>query len=267
MKHVGIVVKSLFLFILVKYITLFGVNSLFSYLYMSSGSTGDLPLEWLNNAANVSTILSSIILLIVLFKWQPVRWAHDQWERLTPFYFSLLTVLGFLGFALNSIIISYFRGPYDQIVELSRSLFESSWTGVIGVVLFVPLVEELIFRRVCIESFKKEMGPFAAIVLSALLFGVLHMQPLQILSATLLGLLFGVIYHFSRSLLPTLFLHVLNNGLYVYNLLTSKEEVESIFFTKDNPYILFVLILLLLLFGFTFYLAYRRRRLDKSFIN
>ena len=60
--------------------------------------------------------------------------------------------------------------------------------------------------------------PAAAIVMSALLFGFMHVLLSlfqQLFNATLLGLVLGLLAVRSRSLLPGIVFHVLNNGLAV----------------------------------------------------
>lgn len=259
MKSIGVIAKTLFLFLIGKFVVLFGVNSMFSFYYKATTDSGELSELTLNHAANISTLLSSILILVVLFYWKPLKGLKDSWKKITPIFLSLVLFLGLLGFALNSVVLSFFKSPYEEAIELSKSLLNSGWISVLGVALFVPIVEEVIFRRICIESLRKEMGVVPAILVSAIVFGILHINPIQILGATLLGLLFGCIYELSKSVLPGILLHVFNNGMYVYKLRFDKMETSSVFFTKENPYIWLVVSLLCVLFMVTAYFAYKQR--------
>ena len=50
-------------------------------------------------------------------------------------------------------------------------------------------------------------------LLSALLFGLIHGIPVQIVNAFVVGLILGYIYLRTRSLMSVIVLHAINNGL------------------------------------------------------
>jgi membrane protease YdiL (CAAX protease family) len=64
-------------------------------------------------------------------------------------------------------------------------------------------------------------------VVSALIFGLFHINPAQIVPAFLLGLLFAYIYYTTKSLLPTIILHIVSNGLSVC-LMRLPDPIEDI---------------------------------------
>ena len=57
--------------------------------------------------------------------------------------------------------------------------------------------------------------PWPAIIVAALVFGIFHLNPVQIVYATLLGIVLGWIYYRTGSLLSVIVGHVLNNSLAV----------------------------------------------------
>ena len=175
----------------------------------------------------LSTFISSIITLVLLFFWKPVTGFKDRWRRLPPFIILLLLVFGFLGIALNSFVLSFFIDSHQEVLNQSKSLLSSGVLGLLSIVILVPIVEELVFRCIVIECLVKVVHPAGAIVLSALVFGVLHGTGVQVLGACLLGLVFGWIYYQTRSVLPSILLHVFNNGFFMYSLFISSRKEEA----------------------------------------
>lgn len=83
----------------------------------------------------------------------------------------------------------------------------------------VPAVcEELAFRGFILSGLERGHGPRAAVLISALLFGFMHVLVSmfqQLFNATLLGLVLGLLAVRSRSILPGIVFHAINNALAV----------------------------------------------------
>ena len=102
----------------------------------------------------------------------------------------------------------------DALAELL--IFEEAWKMlIVGLLasLVVPVYEEIFFRGFIHNAFRNRFGMWASIVGSALLFGLFHMIPAQIITAFLLGLVLGWVYEKSGSLWTVIIVHVVNNGL------------------------------------------------------
>lgn len=99
----------------------------------------------------------------------------------------------------------------------------------ISIIIGAPLTEELLFRRAMLGSMvEKGLNPWVAIVTSALLFAVLHLNPAQCVGALGAGLLFGWLYVRTQSILPGLIGHMLNNLIgYIQLLLEKKGVIET----------------------------------------
>lgn len=85
--------------------------------------------------------------------------------------------------------------------------------AVVMVVLFAPLFEETLCRGVVLGSIRQKYGVIAAWLGSSLFFGILHISPMLVVNATILGLILGYIYLVTRSLWSSILLHALNNAL------------------------------------------------------
>lgn len=91
----------------------------------------------------------------------------------------------------------------------AQNIFSSFFT----LVIVASVTEELLFRGLILRGFLQNYSVRKAVIVSALLFGVFHLNPWQFTGAVVLGGIFAWWFVHTRSLLPCLFGHALNNGL------------------------------------------------------
>jgi membrane protease YdiL (CAAX protease family) len=95
-----------------------------------------------------------------------------------------------------------------------RGLFGGSvWVTFLAVVVLGPITEEFLFRGVILQGFLRNYGRRKAVIVSALLFALFHLNPWQFPVAFLLGIVLGWWLAVTGSLLPCLFGHALANSL------------------------------------------------------
>jgi uncharacterized protein len=75
-----------------------------------------------------------------------------------------------------------------------------------------PLFEEFLFRGFLLPSLTRYVPTWAAIGISALLFGVAHLSLSEIVPLTTLGIILGTVYARTRNLLAPMLLHSLWNS-------------------------------------------------------
>ena len=91
-------------------------------------------------------------------------------------------------------------------------ILKDRW-GYLTIGLLAPLAEEIVFRGAALRSLlASRLSPLAAIVISALLFAVAHLNPAQMPHAFLVGLLLGWMYWRTGSILPGMAYHWANNS-------------------------------------------------------
>ena len=99
--------------------------------------------------------------------------------------------------------------------------------GILSIVVMAPIVEEFLFRGgMQGHLLRKWKNPAWAIVVSALVFGAVHGNPVQIFFAAILGVVLGWVYYRTGSLLPCMLMHFVNNGTSVllFHLSGGKDE-------------------------------------------
>jgi membrane protease YdiL (CAAX protease family) len=90
---------------------------------------------------------------------------------------------------------------------------------IVGIVLFAPLAEELVFRGVLFSRIATtRLGAAGAIAIPAAIFALLHVQypALEMLLILFDGLFFGVARYSTGSVLVPIVLHSVGNGYAVY---------------------------------------------------
>ena len=102
---------------------------------------------------------------------------------------------------------------YNEFL-MSVSLDGNVILSTLIVVVLAPINEELIYRGIILRKSTKAFTAIVPIILvQAILFGVMHMNPVQSAYAVIIGVFFGFIAYKYKSIIPSIFAHVLNNGV------------------------------------------------------
>ena len=111
------------------------------------------------------------------------------------------------------------------------------WLSLVAFAVAPAFCEELAFRGFILSGLQKSRNKWVPIIVSAVLFGMIHLIPKQIFNASLLGLVLGLLAVRSRSLWPGVIFHLIYNGMQVGMARMQPEWLESgvakLFFTVD----------------------------------
>ena len=108
-----------------------------------------------------------------------------------------------------------------DVTSLNQELVEAALAAmpvimIITIVLFAPVVEEVIFRLVLMNLFNWK--PIYNLIFSSLIFGLIHVLVgglIHIIPYFLMGLVFGYFYLKNNNIWHITVLHILHNGLTV----------------------------------------------------
>ncbi|MBP2860846.1 CPBP family intramembrane glutamic endopeptidase [Clostridium perfringens] len=108
--------------------------------------------------------------------------------------------------------ITLVKNSLQNFSQISESLNNEAYIFIfLSVILFGPVVEELLFRGLIFNEIDKIKGGATPIILSSLLFGLFHREPVQVVYSSILGIILGFVYSKTRSLPLVIFMHMLNN--------------------------------------------------------
>jgi uncharacterized protein len=98
-----------------------------------------------------------------------------------------------------------------------------------------PAIEESLFRGVILRGFLQRYTAFTSILLSALLFALIHHNPAQFLGPLCTGILFGAALYRSNSVLPGFIGHAVTNALWFFSNVNSDfAELLAVGNSRDD---------------------------------
>lgn len=100
-----------------------------------------------------------------------------------------------------------FKMSHDTL-SLGNPIVNFISVGILG-----PIVEEVFFRGLIYTRLKEGMSTIVAAILSAIMFGVMHGEIIWMLHAFVVGLVFVWVFEKTKSLLPCIVIHVVNNSI------------------------------------------------------
>lgn len=174
----------------------------------------------------ILALLTPDIIILVLFfliKAFPLRTSYRmKWADLGLFILLAIATLA------PSLWIDIGPQPSHELQQTMKTIMKSP-VGVILITLLAPLVEEIVFRGAIERSLLSwhpfSTRPWVAILLSAVFFGIAHLDPSQSIHAFLMGILLGWIYWRTGSILPGLIVHIVNNtSAYAISLFYPDED-------------------------------------------
>ena len=162
------------------------------------------------------SVFSSVITLIIFLKtkWTPLTrgyllskpWGTLLWVAL----FSLGTIIP-LSFLYEQLGIEM----DENTQQIITSMMKEPW-GYVAVGILAPLAEEVVFRGAILRTLLGIMSKknhWVAIMISAAIFGIVHANLAQFINALLMGLILGWMYYRTKSLVPGILLHWVNNTM------------------------------------------------------
>ncbi|MBQ7254225.1 MAG: CPBP family intramembrane metalloprotease [Bacteroidales bacterium] len=177
----------------------------------------------------------------------------------TPFLAALIEPLTAL-FPMSDIM----RAAFEKMFDTSRPV-----DTFIAASILAPLCEELLCRGLICRGLLARNKPWVAIVVSALIFALLHGNLQQGTAAFGLGLFMGWVYYKTHSLWATIAIHFVNNTLsQVLMGLFPDLPIDATYASViPQPWYTVFLIVSALITAASIYLIYRNYKDDQSIIS
>jgi len=145
----------------------------------------------------------------------------------------------------------------DMINDITRNF--SVWFYFKALIV-APFIEEYLFRGIILNGFLNRYSPAKAIIITTILFSVMHLNPMQYFVTFLLGLLLGWYFYKTRNLLSCIIIHSISNLIGLTILKYFVDRLQNQFISSstqviqiENVWLLIFLSVSLIIVGF-FYL-------------
>lgn len=175
----------------------------------------------------VGMLLSGVAMIAHLLLWKYVRVGKGFLREVNGRV--LVLSVFFVGsmMVFFNIAAAWLGLENDMGTEIE--LMMGSGAGILSVAVVAPALEELLFRGAIQGSLMRLFkSPWVGIIAASLLFGIIHINPIQVFYASCLGMGFGWLYYRTRSLLPVIVGHIINNSVAtVSNILYGVEASDA----------------------------------------
>lgn len=179
--------------------------------------------------------LTSANLVLLLLFWKRrytrnwVKYGFTYGEEFSTGKLCLWAVVGAIGCLMLEVLAQeYLPIPTDPELGEWLGMLMLNPLGILGVCLIGPLAEEAIFRGAILRRLlEKKWNPWIAIVISAIIFAIVHGNFEQGLTAIIMGCFMGWIYYRTRSIMPCFLVHAVNNTTATVIALTMSESMAD----------------------------------------
>jgi membrane protease YdiL (CAAX protease family) len=142
-----------------------------------------------------------------------------KFNKVSPFLW-VATIIFMFGFVIVSSeldnLVNYvlpmpeqFRDIFDSLMSTQLFVFSIIVMGIIP-----GFMEELFFRGLILDGLNRNYTRRKSIIISSLLFGIVHLNPWQFYGGFIMGLIFAWVCLNTNSILLSIFMHFFNNTLY-----------------------------------------------------
>ena len=179
-------------------------------------------------AFSISSLLVEIILIPLVLLYIYVDGSLDRIKEMLKFdslkraLFLILAipiVVTIIDFLLTMIYAITWIGIFGE--PSSNTDLGTNWGSssidiaflFLSVAIVTPIAEELFFRGYVLDAINRKHGDWTAIIWSAMLFGLVHVDPFTMGQAFMGGIIYGWIRMRTGSLLPSIACHMMWNTL------------------------------------------------------
>ncbi len=128
-------------------------------------------------------------------------------------------------FAVFGVALNVFVSTTLSLLPLPESMiesFEKQYSAldgnaniiieILSIAVITGITEEIVFRGLVNSRLSRGMNTVITVLLSSVLFGLAHGTPIAIVYATLLGVVFSLMYYKFHSVIPSIICHVCFNA-------------------------------------------------------
>ncbi len=160
------------------------------------------------------TYLVSLVLFFIIFR-KERKMSGKTDDPLTAKRV-IITIAVCLGISLVlQILLNISR--IDEVFPGYQNVVNTTFAGqpllllILSVGIVGPITEELLFRGLIFDRLDRYLGTRPAVIISALIFGAVHLNMVQFIYATIIGILFAYFYSRYRNIWIPIIAHITVN--------------------------------------------------------
>lgn len=184
----------------------------------------DALIAFANNNLLGMTIFSGVLIIIVLYMIFRFRKADikKEWKlRCFKIRDVVLPIIVAFSYSFIFALITYnIELENSVMIQNSAEYYSGVFNGlglallILNLLIIAPISEEIALRGIVYTRVEKTTNPIVAIIISSLLFGLMHIMAggiVLVIGAILMGVVFGLIYYKTNSLLICFISHSIAN--------------------------------------------------------
>jgi membrane protease YdiL (CAAX protease family) len=186
--------------------------------FLERAKSGDVQTSFLFDLVDAGVGLGVISLYLHKYDagWSALGWRRVNILKAVGYLAGILLVFMIaanLLLVVVSVLVPGFDANQTQDNEFIGAAKTHQNLALVALVLIPPVLEETIFRGFLFPAIAKRSGLVWGAILSSVIFGLAHMQANIGVYTFVLGLLLCFMYVRTKSIIPGIFLHMLNNYL------------------------------------------------------
>ena len=188
---------------------------LYTFMVSLKNPAGSISESQLNELLSRQTMLMTMISAIIAIPIIYFFFFDRRNERFTKsIAYVYVALLGFGCCITFNTLVSVLNLPaYSKTYqEVAKNIYSGGlFIEILSATIVVPIVEELIFRGVIFKRMCSMIKVIPAVILSSVIFGVIHGNLVQFVYATCLGMALCFVYIRCKSIAAPILLHMMAN--------------------------------------------------------
>lgn len=193
-----------------------------------------LPLNQLQSGiyGNILGFILGLIIILMILKSEFKNHTRDAASTMEVILWSIIGV--FMAYFAQAIAVIIEIKVFGIEVGSEKTAMLMEMTRIAPLFIIItavvaPILEEIVFRKIIFGVFYKKTNFFIAASLSALIFGVIHGEPIHLLIYASMGFVLAFLYVKTKRLIVPIIVHMALNTITVLNQLSlTPEEIEEI---------------------------------------
>lgn len=118
---------------------------------------------------------------------------------------------------ISNILVQWFPDGLEELAKAQYELMKenSLWVNLLVIAVLPAICEETLFRGFLLSAFTNGKHPARGILLTGILFGIMHVSLIKFLPITILGIAIAYAVYKTKSIFAGMLIHFLNNGFAV----------------------------------------------------